>query len=98
MKISEISIITLFIIGLFFSLFLLANNFYLSRISSYNDDHIFPIDTINIENAYAFEIDNITNPKKGINNETLENDKSMTLNSIVEKSGLEKVSNKEIED
>ena len=98
MKISEISIITLFIIGLFFSLFLLANNFYLSRISSYNDDHIFPIDTINIENAYAFEIDNITNPKKGINNETIENDKSMTLNSIAEKSGLEKVSNKEIQD
>ena len=98
MKVSEINIVTLFIIGLFFSLFLLANNFYLSRISSYNDDHNFPIDTINIENAYALEIDTITNPKKGINNDTLENDKGMTLNSIVEESGLEKDSNKDIQD
>ena len=97
MKVSEINIVTLFIIGLFFSLFLLANNFYLSRISSYND-HNFPIDTINIENAYALEIDNITNPKKGINNDTLENDKIMTLNSIAEESGLKKDSNKEIQD
>ena len=63
MKISEINIVTLFIMGLFFSLFLLANNFNLSRINSYNDDHNFPIDTINIENAYALEIDNITNSK-----------------------------------
>ena len=98
MKVSEINIVTLFVIGLFFSLFLLANNFYLSRISSYTDDHNFPIDTINIENAYALEIDTITNPKKGINNDTLENDKSMTLNSIVEESGLEKDSNKDIQD
>ena len=98
MKISEINIVTLFVIGLFFSLFLLANNFYLSRISSYTDDHNFPIDTINIENAYALEIDTITNPKKGINNDTLENDKGMTLNSIVEESGLEKDSNKDIQD
>ena len=97
MKVSEINIVTLFIIGLFFSLFLLANNFYLSRISSYND-HNFSIDTINIENIYALEIDNITNPKKGINNDTLENDKSMSLNSFVEESRLEKDSNKEIQD
>ena len=97
MKVSAINIITLFIIGLFFSLFLLANNFYLSRISSYND-HNFSIDTINIENIYALEIDNITNPKKGINNDTLENDKSMSLNSFVEESRLEKDSNKEIQD
>ena len=97
MKFSEINIVTVFIIGLFFSLFLLANNFYLSRISSYND-HNFPIDTINIENAYALEIDNITNPEKGINNDTFENDKSMTLNSIAEESGLKKDSNKEIQD
>ena len=98
MKVSEINIVTLFIIGLFFSLFLLANNFYLSRFSSYNDDHNFLIDTINIKNAYALEIDTITNPKKGINNDTLENDKGMTLNSIVEESGLEKDSNKDIQD
>ena len=84
-------------IGLFFSLFLLANNFYLSRISSHND-HNFQIDTINIENAYALEIDNITNPKKGINNNTLENDKRLTLKPIAEESGLEKDSNKEIQD
>jgi hypothetical protein len=84
-------------IGLFFSLLLLANNFYLSRISSHND-HNFPIDTINLENAYALEIDNITNPKKGSNNDTLENDKSITLQSIVEESGLKKDSNKEIQD
>jgi hypothetical protein len=84
-------------IGLFFSLFLLANNFYSSRISSYND-HNFSIDILNIENAYALEIDNITNPKKGINNDMLENDKSMTLKSNAEESGLEKDSNKEIQD
>ena len=84
-------------IGLFFSLFLLANNFYLSRISSHND-HNYPIDTINIENAYALEIDNITNPKKGINNDTLEKDKNITLKPIAEENGLERDSNKEIQD
>ena len=84
-------------IGIFFSLFLLANNFYLPRISSHND-HNFPIDTLNIKNAYALEIDNITNPKKGINNDTLENDKSMTVKPIAEERGLERDSNKEIQD
>ena len=97
MKISEFDILTLFTIGLFFSLFLLANNFYLLRISSHTDDHNFQIDTINIENAYAQEIDNIANQKKGINNDTLENNKSVTLKSIAEESGLEKDSNKEIQ-
>ena len=99
MNVSQINIETLFIIGLFFSLLLLANNFYLTRISSYND-HNFPIDTINIENSYALEIDNITNPKKGINinNDTLENDKMITLDSIAEESGLKKNRNKNIQD
>ena len=96
MKVSEINIVALFIIGLFFSLFLLANNINLTRISSYND-HNIPIDTINIENAYALELDNINTPKKGINNDTLENDKIMTLNSITEENGLKKDSNKEIQ-
>jgi hypothetical protein len=97
LKISEFDILTLFTIGLFFSLFLLANNFYLLRISSHTDDHNFQIDTINIENAFAQEIDNIANQKKGINNDTLENNKSVTLKSIAEESGLEKDSNKEIQ-
>jgi len=95
LKFSEINIVTLFIIGLFFSLFLLANNFYLSRNSSSND-HNFLIDTINIENAYALEIDNITNYKKGINNDMLKNNKSIILNSIAKESGLEKDISKEI--
>jgi len=95
LKFSEINIVTLFIIGLFFSLFLLANNIHLSRISSHND-HNFLIDTINIENAYALEIDNITNYKKGINNDMLKNNKSIILNSIAKESGLEKDISKEI--
>ena len=73
MKISEIKFVTLFILGLFFSLFLLANNFNLSRINSYNDEDNFLIDTINIKNAYAFEIDNIANSKSVINNDTQQN-------------------------
>ena len=72
--------------------------FNLLRINSYNDEDNFPIDTINIENAYALEIDNITNSKIINNNDTGENDKNITLNSIAEEIGLEKDSNKEIQD
>ena len=97
MKISEIKFVTLFIMGLFFSLFLLANNVNLLRINSYNDEDNFPIDTINIENAYALELDNITNSKIVINNDTGENDKNTTLTSIAEEIGLEKDSKKEIQ-
>ena len=79
MKISEIKFVTLFILGLFFSLFLLANNVNLLRINSYNDEDNFPIDTINIENAYALELDNITNSKIVINNDTDKIDKNITV-------------------
>lgn len=98
MKIPEIKFVTLFIMGLFFSLFLLANNFNLLIINSYNDEDNFPIDTINIENAYALEIDNITNSEIIINNDTPENDKNMPLNSFAEEIGLKKDSKKEIQD
>jgi hypothetical protein len=98
MKISKIKIVTLSIMGLIFSLFLLANNFILLRINTYNYEDNFSIDTINIENAYALEINNITNSKIVLNNDTRENDKNMTLNSIAEEMGLEKDSNKEIQD
>ena len=94
MKISEIKFVTLFIMGLFFSLFLLANNVNLLIINSYNDEDNFPIDTINIENAYALELDNITNSKIISNNDTGENDKNTTLTSIAEEIGLEKDSKK----
>ena len=97
MKISEIKFVTLFIMGLFFSLFLLANNVNLLIINSYNDEDNFPIDTINIENAYALELDNITNSKIISNNDTGENDKNTTLTSIAEEIGLEKDSKKEIQ-
>ena len=95
MKISEIKFVILFILGLFFSLFLLANNFYLSRINAYNDGDNFPINTINIENAYALETDNNTNSKIVINNDTNEIEKSMVLNSFAEEIGLKKDSKKE---
>jgi Calcineurin-like phosphoesterase len=98
MKISEIKFVTLFIMGLFFSLSLLANNVNLLIINSYNDEDNFPIDTINIENAYALELDNITNSKIISNNDTGENDKNTTLTSIAEEIGLEKDSKKEIQD
>ena len=98
MKISEIKFVTLFILGLFFSLFLLANNFNLSRINAYNDEGNFLIDTINIENAYAFEIDNIANSKSVINNDTNKIEKSMVLNSFAEEIGLKKDSKKEKQD
>ena len=98
MKISEIKFVTLFIMGFFFSLFLLANNVNLLRINSYNDEDNFPIDTINIENAYALELDNSTNSKIVIINDTRENDKNTTANSIAEEIGLEKDSKKEIQD
>ena len=97
MKISEIKFVTLFIMGLFFSLFLLANNVNLLIINSYNDEDNFPIDTINIENADALELDNITNSKIISNNDTGENDKNTTLTSIAEEIGLEKDSKKEIQ-
>lgn len=84
--------------GLIFSLFLLANNFILFRINTYNYEDNFSIDTINIEKAYALEINNITNSKIVLNNDTHENDKNMTLNSIAEEIGLEKDSKKEIQD
>ncbi len=98
MKNSEINFVTLFIMGLFFSLFLLANNVNLLRIHSYNDEDNFSIDTINIENAYALELDNITNSKIVIINDTHENDKKTTSYSIAEEIGLEKDSKKEIQD
>ena len=82
----------------FFSIFLLANNVNLLRINSYNEENNFPIDTINIENAYALELDNIPNSKIVIINDTRENDKNTTANSIAEEIGLEKDSKKEIQD
>ena len=93
MKFLEINIVALFIMGLFFSLFLFANNFNLSRTNSYYDDlH----STKNIENAYALEVDNINNSKVVSDNGTIENNKNMALNSTT-KIGLEIESNKEIQ-
>ena len=82
--------------GLFFSLFLFANNFNLSRTSSYYDEHNLSYATTNIENAYALEIDNINNSKIVSDNGTIENNKNMALNSNTE-IGLEIENNKEIQ-
>jgi hypothetical protein len=98
MKNSEIKFVSLFIIGLFFTLFLLANNVNLIRINSYNDEDNFLIDTINIENAYALEVDNSTNSKIVIINDTGENDKNTTENSLAEEIVLEKDSKKGMQD
>jgi len=96
MKILEINIVALFIMGLFFSLFLFANNFNLSRTSSSYDEHNLSYATTNIENAYALEVDNIKNSKVVSDNGTIENNKNMALNSTTE-IGLEIESNKEIQ-
>ena len=95
---SEIKFIPLFIMGFIFSLFFLANSVNLLRIQSYNDEDNFSIDTINIENAYALERDNINNSKIIIINDTRENDKNTTSDYITEEIGLEKDSKKEIQD
>ncbi|MDW3627235.1 MAG: hypothetical protein QOK72_11385, partial [Nitrososphaeraceae archaeon] len=100
MKISEINIVTFCIIGIFFSLFLLTNNFNLLKINLFNDDvHNFSIDTLQIEKANALEIDDNTNNSQIINNkDTKENEKNLTFNSSKEVSGLKKESNKKIQD
>jgi len=92
LKNSENKVVTLFLTGLFLCSFLLANNFNLSRINGYNDDHNLPIDTINIENAYAVEKDNITNSTNVSNNDTNDIKKNST-----KESGVEKDTNKEIQ-
>ena len=96
MKISENKVVTLFLTSLFLGSFLLVNNFDLTRVNAYNDDPNLPIDTF-IENAYVFEIDNITNSKIVLSNDTDEINNKLTLNFIKE-SGFEKDTNKEIQD
>ena len=101
MKISEFKGVTLFIVGIFFSLFLLTNNFNLFKINSFNDDeHNLPIDILEIESAYAVEINNTYNSTKIVNNnDTKENETNiMTFNSSSKEVGLDKDSNKEIQD
>jgi hypothetical protein len=84
---------------MFFSLFLLTNNFNL-KINLFNDDvHNFSIDTLQIEKANALEIDDNTNNSQIINNkDTKENEKNLTFNSSKEFGGLKKESNKKIQD
>ncbi|MDW0150860.1 MAG: hypothetical protein QOK89_10790, partial [Nitrososphaeraceae archaeon] len=100
MKISEINIVTFFTIALFFSLFLLANNFNLLKINFYDDDdddddeYNFPIDTLQIEKANALEINDNTNNSQIIkNNDTKENEKNIIFNSSKEV-GVEEDGNK----
>jgi Calcineurin-like phosphoesterase len=99
LKISEINIVTFCIIGIFFSLFLLTNNFNLLKINLFNDDvHNFFIDTLQVEKADALEINVNTNNSQIINhNDTKENEKNLTSNSSKEV-GLKKESNKKIQD
>jgi hypothetical protein len=70
------------------------------KINSFNDnEHSFPIDTLQIENTYAFEINNTNNSTKIVNNNYSKENKTniMTFNSSKEV-GLEKDSNNEIHD
>ena len=105
MKISEINIVTFFIIGMFFSLFLFTNNFNLLKINLFVDDddddddeYNFSIDTLQIEKASALETkDNTHNSQIINNNDTKENEKNIMFNSSKE-GGLEKDSNKETQD
>jgi hypothetical protein len=86
---------------MFFSLFLLTNNFNLLKINLFNNDdvHNFSIDTIQIKKANALEIDDNTNNSQIINNkDTKENEKNLTFNSSKEVGGLKKESNKKIQD
>src|SRR5918994_5546893 len=97
-KISEINIVTFFIIAMFFSLFLLAtNNFNLLKINLFNDvhKHNLSIDSLHIGNANALEMNDTNNNFKIINNndnKDNENKNRMMLTSKVV--GLEKDSNK----
>lgn len=100
MKISEFKVVTLFIIGIFFSLFVLNNNFNLLKINSFNDnENNFPSDTLQIENAYALETNNNNNDSK-IVNDTIETENNIIIiNSLKEEeeeevgNGLQKDSN-----
>ena len=85
---------------MFFSLFLLTNNFNLLKINLFNDDvNNFSIDTLQIKKANALEIDDNTNNSQIINNkDTKENEKNLTFNSSKEVGGLKKESNKKIQD
>ena len=87
---------------MFFSLFLLANNFNLLKINLFDDDeeeeYNFFIDTLQIEKANALEIKDNTNNSQIINNnDSKENEKSIMFNSSKEV-GLEEDGNKGIQD
>ena len=100
MKISEFKVVTLFIIGIFFSLFVLNNNFNLLKINSFNDnENNFPIDTLQIENAYALETNNNNNDSKIVNDTIETENNTIIINSLKEEeekevgNGLQKDSN-----
>ena len=94
MKISGFNIVTCLIISIFFSLFLLSNNFDLLKINLFNDghEHNFSIDTLQIEKANALNEINDTNNSKIINNNDT---KEITSAKEV---GLEKDGSKETHD
>ena len=65
---------------------------------SFANEYNFPIDTLQIENTYALEIQNTNNSKIVNNNDdTKENETNITFNSLKEV-GLKKDSTKEIQD
>ena len=80
---------------MFFSLFLLANNFNLLKINLFDDEreYNFSIDTLQIQKANALEINNTNNFEIINNNDTKENKKNITFTS--KEVGLEKDRNKE---
>ena len=85
---------------MFFSLFLLDNNFNLLKINFFDDDdeYNFFIDTLQIEKANALEIKDNTNNSQIINNnDSKENEKSIMFNSSKEV-GLEEDGNKGFQD
>ena len=103
LKISKINIVTFFIIGMFFSLFLFTNNFNLLKINLFVDDddddeYNFSIDTLQIEKATALEIKDNTNNSQIINNNDIkQNEENIMFNSSKEV-GLEKDRHKETQD
>src|SRR5215211_5649837 len=88
---------------MFFSLFLLANNFNLLKINLLDDDdddeYNFSVDTLQIEKANALEIKDNTNNSQIINNnDTIENEKNIMVNSSKEVGLEEEDGNKGIQD
>jgi hypothetical protein len=97
--------VTLFILGIFLSLGLFANNFHLLKINLFNDEYNFSIDTLQIEKANALEINDTQDNSKIIiinnnnNNDTKDIEKNIIFKSSKADLGLEKKdSNKKIQD